>query len=253
MKNNGLERSTPSTPDGTSGTDERTTAGHLALEIMHEIRNPLETLGHLTYLAHEEADDPEQVRRYMKMAEEQIRAMSRIANQTLSFAKLSQKAKPVDLVTLAEAALRIHQRTIEAKRIHLVRKLPEDLTAEVQEARILQVVSNLIANAIQAMPEEGRLGIRLKKRGGYIELLVADNGHGIDPATRDKLFEPFFSTKGESGNGLGLSLTKRIVEDHSGRLSVRSSIRPGRSGSVFKVVLPAAGKSAIAEDRQTNK
>jgi signal transduction histidine kinase len=218
--------------------DQRATAGQLALEIMHEIRNPLETLGHLTYLACQEADNPEQVRSYMRQAEEQLRNLSRIASQTLSFARLSQDNKPIDLVTLAESALRIHKQTIEAKRIHLVRKLPKDLVASIQGSRILQVLSNFIANALEALPEEGQLTVRVKKCSGCVELLVADNGYGIEHDTMEKLFQPFFTTKENGGNGLGLSLVKRIVEEHEGKLFVRSSVRPGRTGSVFKIRLP---------------
>ena len=218
--------------------DQRAIAGQLALEIMHEVRNPLETLGHLCYLAAQEADNPTQVRSYMDMAEEQLRTLSRIASQTLSFAKLSQESQAIDLVELAEAALRIHQRTIEAKRIHLIRKLPGDLQASVQASRILQVLSNLIANALESMPEEGQLTVSVKKCSGCVELLIADNGSGISPEALERLFEPFFTTKQNEGNGLGLSLSKRIVEDHGGRMAVRSSVRPGRNGSVFKIRLP---------------
>ena len=222
-------------------TDQRATAGQLALEIMHEIRNPLETLGHLSYLAFHEADNPDQVRTYMRMAEEQIRNLSRIATQTLSFAKLSQERIPIDLATLAESALRIHQRTIELKRIHLVRKLPKDLVASIQGPRILQVLSNFIANALEAMPEEGRLTVRVRQCSGCVELLVADDGCGITPETMEKLFEPFFTTKEQAGNGLGLSLSRRIIEEHEGKLFVRSSVRSGHSGSLFKIRLPTSG------------
>lgn len=223
---------------GAEAEDQRVTAGLLALEIMHEIRNPLETLGHLSYLTYQEAENPEQVRSYMRMAEDQLRHLSRIASQTLSFAKLSQEHKPIDLVTLAESALRIHQQTIEAKRIHVVRKLPKDLVANLQGSRILQVLSNLIANALEAMPEKGQITVCVKKCSGCVELTVADNGYGIHPDTREKLFQPFFTTKESGGNGLGLSLSKRIVEEHHGKLFVRSSVRPGRTGSVFKMRLP---------------
>ena len=218
--------------------DQRATAGQLALEIMHEIRNPLETLSHLCYLANQEADHPAQVRTYMAMAEEQLRTLGQIASQTLSFARLSQESVPVDLLQLAEAALRIHQRKIDAKRIHLVRKQTRDLQVTVQASRILQLLSNLIANAIEAMPDGGKLTLCLKKTSTHVEVTVGDNGSGIPPETLDKLFQPFFSTKEQDGNGLGLSLCKRIVEDHRGKMAVRSSVQPHRHGSVFKVRLP---------------
>lgn len=229
---------------GREEADQRTTAGRLALEVMHEIRNPLETLGHLCYLAEQEAENASEVRNYMRLAEEQLRTLSRIASQTLSFAKLSQDRKPIDLVELAEAALRIHQRTIESKRIHLVRKLPADLTATLQGSRILQVLTNLVANALEAMPEEGQLTLCVKRCSGCVKILVADNGMGISQEAMQKLFEPFFTTKDGDGNGLGLSLSKRIVEDHGGKMTVRSSVRPGRNGSVFRVWLPSESPAA---------
>ena len=231
-------KATRQSSDSWESKDQQAIAGQLALEIMHEIRNPLETLGNVTYLASLEADNPDQVRSYMRMSEEQLRNLGLIAGQTLSFAKLSREHEPIDLVTLTESALRIHQPSIEAKRIHLVRKLPKDLVASIQGSRILQVLSNLIANALDAMPEEGQLTISVKRCSGCAELLVADNGYGIHPDSMEKLFQPFFTTKGNGGNGLGLSLSKRIVDEHEGKLFVRSSVRPGRTGSIFKIRLP---------------
>ncbi len=221
-------------------TEQRVSAGHLALEIMHEIRNPLEVIGHLSYLADQEAESPEQVRTYMRLIEEQIRTLSRITNRTLSYAKLPESRGLVDLVALTESALRIHQRAMEDKHIHLVRKSSGLAVAKVDGPRMLQVLSNLIANALDAMPAKGQLTIRAKKRNGHVELLVADSGHGMQPDVLERLFQPFFTTKEKGGNGLGLSLTKRIVEDHGGKLLVRSTVRPGRSGSIFKIRLPCA-------------
>lgn len=218
--------------------DQRVTAGQFALEVMHELRNPLETLANLNYLILHAADDPDQVRNYARSSEEQLRTLSRIAYQSLGFARLSESPKPVDLVDLAEAALRIHQRTVEAKRIHLIKRLPSDLIEEVQQGQLLQVFSNLIGNALDALPPEGKLAVRLRRNRERIEIIVADNGPGIPTAHVEKLFQPFFTTKGADGNGLGLSLSKRIVDDHGGRIGFRTSCRPDRSGTVFKVSLP---------------
>ena len=223
--------------------DQRVTAGQFALEIMHELRNPLETLTNLNYLIFHSADDAEQVRNYARLGEEQLQTLSRIARQSLGFARLSEAPKAVNLVDLAEAALRIHQRTVEAKRIHLAKRLPSDLVAEVQQGKLLQVLSNLIGNALDALPEEGHLAIRLRKNRDAIDIVVGDNGSGIPAPHVDKLFEPFFTTKGAEGNGLGLSLSKRIVDDHGGKIAFRTSCRPNRSGTVFRVRLPLAETS----------
>ena len=220
--------------------EERATAGRLALEVMHEIRNPLEALGHLTYLACEEAHDSGKVRQYMTLAEEQLATLHQISGQTLGFARTSAKPRACELCKLAEAALRIHRRTIESKKIHLIKNLPADLVAEVFPGEILQVLSNLIVNALDAMDNEGQLSLRIRRRGGSIQIAIVDNGHGIAAEHGQRIFEPFYTTKGDKGTGLGLSLSKNIVERHKGKLSMRSSVRSGCAGTLFRISLPAA-------------
>ena len=220
-------------------TEERNTAGRLALEVMHEIRNPLEALGHLTYLTLEEAHDPDKVIQYMKMAEEQMSTLNHIVSHTLGCARTTCDPTPSDLSALAESALRIHQKAISAKKIHLVKDFPEGLTARVHMGEILQVVSNLIVNALDAMPSDGSLSVRLRRRKDNVYILVADNGQGIPAEHTRHIFEPFYTTKEENGTGLGLALSRDIVNRHGGRIGVRSSVRPGKSGTTFRVSLPA--------------
>ncbi len=205
---------------------------------MHEVKNPLEALGHLTYLALQEADDPAQVRKYLLQAEEQMDNLSHIAKQTLGFSQKMEKPRPVDLVAVAEAAIRIHQRTIEEKRVHLVKDLPDGVIAKIFTGEMLQVVSNLIVNALDALPAEGILRLRIRKRNNEVDFVIADNGHGIASEHQGALFQPFFTTKTDKGTGLGLSLSKRIIERHDGRIRVWSSVRPGKSGTAFKITLP---------------
>lgn len=219
--------------------NQRVAAGQLALEMIHEIRNPLEALGHLTYLTLEEPRDAEQVIRYMQMAEEQIATMTRIVSQTLGFARTTASLRPCDMADLAEAALRIHQRTIDSKKIHLVKDYASGHVAQIRMGEILQVVSNLIANALDALPGEGKVTLRLRRRGDRLDLVVADNGHGIAADHAERIFEPFFTTKKEHGTGLGLALSKRILDQHGGQIRMRSSVCPQSSGTTFVVSLPA--------------
>jgi signal transduction histidine kinase len=227
-----------STIEALRKSDERCAAGQLALEVMHELKNPLEALGHLTFLALGAADDPEKVRSYMRLAGEQMGIVRQIANNPLEFARPSQTSKPTEMVLLAESALRIHQRAIEAKRIHLVKDLPRGIVAEVHGGEMLQVVSNLIVNALDALHEGGVLCLRLSKRAGKVYLTIADNGSGIPPEHSKAVFQPYFTTKKEKGTGLGLALSKKIVDRHRGTIRMRSSVRPGRSGTAFKISLP---------------
>ena len=190
------------------------------------------------YLAYEDADDPEAVRRYLRMAEEQMATLNQIASQTLGFARASVGLKSTNIVALAEAAFRIHQTTIDTRKIYLVKQLPKELAAEVHVGEILQVLSNLLANALDALADGGSLSFRLSKRNREIHFVIADNGSGIPPLHLNQIFEPFFTTKEDQGTGLGLALSKRLIERPHGRIRVRSTMRPGRTGSAFRVSLP---------------
>jgi signal transduction histidine kinase len=218
-------------------TEERALAGQFALEVMHEIRNPLEAVGYLIHLANEE-DEPAAVREHLRQAKEQMATVHQIAAQTLGFARMLPTPQEVDLIQLAEAALRIHHRRIREQNIHLVRDFSEKPFAEIYTGEILQVVSNLLANALDALPEGGTISLRLRKRGSQVRLLVADNGHGMAPEHVARLFEPFFTTKENRGTGLGLALSKKIIERHSGTISARSSALPRRNGTTFRITLP---------------
>jgi signal transduction histidine kinase len=206
---------------------------------MHEIRNPLEALGNLTFLTQEEAYDPDKVIQYMQMAKEQMATLTRIVSHTLGCARTSCMPTSSDLSELAESALRIHQKAISTKRIHLVKDFPDGLTARIHMGEILQVVSNLIVNALDALPPDGTLSVRLRRRKDNIFIVVSDNGQGIPAEHTRTIFEPFFTTKEENGTGLGLALSQDIVHRHGGRIGVRSSVRPGKSGTTFRVSIPA--------------
>jgi signal transduction histidine kinase len=226
--------------DALQNSELRATAGQLALEVMHEIKNPLEALGYLIYLALEDAEEPEKVRTNLGLAREQLLTLSHIATGTLAWAARSNAPpRPVDLGAVAEAALRIHRRTIEAKRLHLVKDLPGPVIASAYTGEMLQVLSNLLVNALDATPASGTVCLRIRKGGGNVRIVIADNGHGIPKENLDQVFEPFFTTKEERGTGLGLALSKKIIERHHGTIRLRSSIRPGRSGTTFQISIPA--------------
>jgi signal transduction histidine kinase len=219
--------------------EERATAGQLALEVIHEIRNPLQALGYLVFLTQQSAGDPDKVSGYMQAAEEQMATLNQIATGTLRLAKDSPSPQPVSVSVLTEAAIRIHQRTIDSKRARLVKDIREEIVVEAYTREILQVISNLIVNALDAIPETGTVHLRVRKSGGRVCILVADNGHGIPKENTPLLFQPFFSTKEGRGTGLGLCVSKRIIDHHNGTICVRSSVRPGRSGTAFRISLPA--------------
>jgi signal transduction histidine kinase len=117
-------------------------------------------------------------------------------------------------------------------------EVPEEFTVEVRAGEILQVISNLIANALDALPKAGTLRLRVRRDSSEIHIVVADNGHGIPSEYSRDVFEPFFTTKPEGGTGLGLHISKRIIEGHKGRIRMRSSVRQGKTGTIFRISLP---------------
>jgi signal transduction histidine kinase len=221
-------------------------AGRFAGAIVHEVNNPLEALANLVYLTKQEANRPDNVRKNMQVAEAQLNRLAEITRKTLSFYREQSEAKEFDLVEIAESALRIHSHRFAAGSIELRKELPEQLMVKAMGGELLQVFSNFILNALDALPEKDAvlcLRMRGDKERAYIT--IADNGHGIHPSIRKRLFEPYVSNK-SSGTGVGLWLSKRILEKHKGSVRFRSSHEAGKSGTTFRVWLPIGIESKTA-------
>ncbi len=219
-------------------SEGRAVAGQFSAAIMHEINNPLETISNLAYLAQGEAEDPAKVREYLSLLQDEVANVVRIARQTLNLYKPSDVRLPVDLLEVAESALRVHAPRIAAKNVNLVKDFPDEAKVDVHPGEMLQVFSNLLGNALDALPDNGTLRLRFRKRGDQVHATIADDGSGIPHEIFSKVFDPFFTTKKENGTGLGLPISKSIVEGHKGRMRVRTSTRPGRSGTAFRISLP---------------
>ncbi len=219
-------------------------AGQFAAAVMHEINNPLEAASNLAYLIRAEAENPAKVRAYTGLLEEQLSHVLRIAQQTLSFYRASNGQKPIDLVGVAEAALRVHEHKLGAKELRLIKSFPKVATVKAHPGELLQVVSNLVANALDALETNGVLSIRIRKCATDVHMTIADNGHGIPEAALPRLFEPFFSTKQGYGTGIGLALSKSIIERHRGNIRLRTCVRPGRRGTAFRISLPLHTESS---------
>ncbi len=219
-------------------------AGRLASCIAHEINNPLEAITNLLYLAQNAAVSPE-AQKYLEDAEVELRRVSAIANQTLRFYRQTTKPEPMTARRLIDDTLPLYKGKLLNWHIRVDRRERANLEVTCLDGEIRQVLSNLIANAIDAMnPSGGRLLIRSREatdwrtgRRGVI-LTVADTGLGMSAATKSRIFEPFFTTKEGRGTGLGLWISREIVDRHRGILSVRSSQKLGASGTVFTILLP---------------
>ena len=213
-------------------------AGRYAGAVMHEVNNPLEALNNLVYLTQRESHHAEQVRKNMHDAEAQLERLGEITRKTLSYYREQSEAKDVDLVEIAESALRIHAHRFSANSVVVRRHFPQPVVTKVFAGEILQVFSNLILNALDALPETNAiLWMRVRMLGQRGHIIIADNGRGIHPSMHNTLFEPYVTTK-SSGTGIGLWLSKRIIDKHRGTIRFRSSQAPGRSGTIFRLSLP---------------
>jgi signal transduction histidine kinase len=216
-------------------------AGRLAASVMHEINNPSQAIADLVYLIGKDADHPERVRAHAVQIEEQLVRIQYIARQTLSFFRDAPRSQTKDLVALVETALRYQSVLLEEKRIRVRKELPDVLVASVYPGDFVQLVSNLVRNAGEALSAGGTLCVRLRASSANARLTVADNGRGIPLPIQARLFEAFQSDKAEAGNGLGLWICKTIVDKHRGSIRWRSCTEGKTQGTTFSFWLPLAG------------
>ena len=227
--------------------------GRLASSISHEINNPLEAITNLLYLIAQSDDLPQDLKVYVHMAQSELSRVSQIATQTLRFHRQTAKPTWVTPGELIDAVLNLYHGRLSNSGIRVQAAYSTDMRVLCFENDIRQVLNNLIANAIDAMRNGGRLVVRAHNavqhstgRSG-VRLTIADTGQGMSELVRARLFEPFYTTKGLNGTGLGLWISESIVQRHKGRITVRSTQDPEHHGTVFSLFLPAEDASSPAE------
>ena len=216
--------------------------GRMAASIAHEINNPLEAMTNLAYLLATDKRLHDEARNYANtLLDEMVRA-SHITKQTLSFYRAATKPENVDICELLDSVIYLNRVRLDRHAIHVKRDYgkTEDVFGFTSELR--QVFSNLLINAIEAVPKGGDICVRVESEpdtdGKRVRVEIIDNGHGIPDAIIGKLFQPFFTTKTAGGNGLGLWVSRGLVQKHGGTIKAKSLNDAGKSGAVFTVVLP---------------
>jgi two-component system, chemotaxis family, CheB/CheR fusion protein len=219
-------------------------ASRLAATIAHEINNPLEAITNLLYLASNGGDAAE-AKSYAAQALEEVGRVSHITQQTLKFYRQSTAPSSVHVSEILDSLLVLYHGKLLANNVSVHRQYREGPPILCLAGDLRQIFANIIANAVDAMKSGGSLTMRVspsfdwrdQERPG-IRTTIADSGTGMDTETLLKLYEPFFTTKNETGTGLGMWVSAQLVERLQGDLRVSSTTRPGRSGTVFSLFLP---------------
>lgn len=220
--------------------------GRMAATIAHEVNNPLEAILNLAYLLQHQSSLDAEAKGYVKILLDEVQRVSEITKQTLSFYRDTSAMQEVDLVELMEAVLKLHRSRFLRKSIRVLTRYREPVRMMARPGDLRQVFINLVLNAVDALPNDGTLLVRLCSRFGKdVCITIADNGSGIPLDIRSRVFEPFFTTKEGTGTGLGLWVCQNIVQKYGGQLRVWSRCgAPGKSGTTFRAQLSSAYASA---------
>jgi PAS domain S-box-containing protein len=227
-------------------TERLAAAGRLSATIAHEINNPLQAAASVVYLCRTMDGVPQTVVSQLSLAERELQRVAHIAQQTLGFYKESRATEPVDMAALVESVLVLYSNKLKSKDIRIERHFADGPRIEAASGELKQVISNLVANAADAVSDQGTIAITLgcMEHAGrsMFHILIEDDGQGVPAEHKPHLFEPFFTTKRDVGTGLGLWLTREIVERHGGKIDAVD--RPhGESGAAFSILLPISSKS----------
>ena len=213
--------------------------GQLTAGVTHELSNPLGIILGYAQIALQDIGPDHPLADTLQTIERQALRCKRIISDLLSFARQSEpKAELADVRTIVEEALNVIGHQLTQGRIEVVREFAPGVPAVwVDVGQIQPVFFNIIQNAIHAMPQGGRLTIRIEERAGRVAIAFTDTGIGIPPENLNRIFDPFFTTKEQGkGTGLGLSVSDGIVTRHGGKIEVESQVG---AGATFTVLLPA--------------
>src|SRR5580658_6428696 len=226
-------------------SEKLATAGRLAASIAHEINNPLEAVINLLYLARHDSTNAVE---YLTQAEQEVGRVAQLAQQTLGFVRDASAPGSMDPAASMDEILQLYSRKLDARHIRVIRRYRSRRQVSGYSGELRQLLANLLVNAVDAMAEGGSLQVRVAAGRDWstgrdgVHITVADNGSGIPGDKLRQIFEPFYTTKKDTGTGLGLWVSRGIVEKHGGSIRVRSRAH-GRgtartTGTVFLIFLP---------------
>ncbi len=227
--------------------EQLTGIGQMAASVAHEIRNPLLAVGGFARRLHEEMDVDDPRREFTGIILEEVTRLEQILREQLTLERhLVPALSPVDINQILRDVRKLLSHGILSSQVRLVGELADGLPITLGDANQLkQAFLNIISNAIQSMPDGGTITVSTVQRGQSIVVRIEDTGPGIPGDIMSKLFVPFFTTR-KTGSGLGLAVTKRVIDNHGGDIEVMSEIG---KGTIFDVSIPIVRAAKEVEDR----
>jgi PAS domain S-box-containing protein len=223
-------------------------AGRMASTIAHEVNNPLEAVTNLLYLLRPLVTDTAGIE-YLATAESEIARVSHIAKQTLGFYREHAAAAATSLSELVQHAIAIYKPRCAINGIAIETSFTSTSAVVVRRGEMMQVVSNLIANSMYAMPAGGTLFVSVQDvagESGDIAVTVRDTGVGIAPVDIPRVFEAFYTTRSTIGTGIGLFVAKQFIDGHGGRIELESDQSAHSHGTTVRIYLPRATSYDVA-------
>jgi len=237
-------------------TEKLAVAGRLAATIAHEINNPLESVTNLLYLVRATNKDA-LIESYLATAEEELARVAHVVTYSLRFHRQSTRPT-LELVSgILDSAAVIYKTRLMLNRVNVVRDYADVSSVYCYSSDLQQMFSNLIGNAFDAIPEGGTIYLRTRESHQFmtgqrgIRISIADTGYGMDAKTIELIAEPFYTTKGMNGCGLGLWISRDIIKKHQGTLAVRSRQTGGFRGTLFSIFLPFEAIPKLAQRSQS--
>jgi PAS domain S-box-containing protein len=217
--------------------------GRMAATIAHEINNPLDSVMNLVFLART-SSSINKARDYLQTAEKELERVAHIVRQTLGYYRETVAPVTIDIRELIEDVLAVYQRKLNANKIAVDCWFDHHRPITANKGELVQVLSNVIANSIDAMSDGGVLQVKVEETSHSneqgVRIVVRDNGAGIREEHLARIFEPFFTTKGHLGTGIGLWVAKQLVEKRRGQISITSGTDTGNSGTTLAIFIPFA-------------
>lgn len=219
--------------------------GRLSASLAHEINNPLASLTDILFILNTQEGLTEDSKTLLQSAKKEVDRLANIARETLAPHRSGERVT-INASELMDASLESFHRQIEEAHVQVERRYDTNAKVDATPGELRQVFTNLISNAIDAMPHGGSLSLEVFAEGQDVKLIFSDTGTGIKPEKFEEIFEPFVTTKGEKGLGIGLWISHNIVEKLGGTIHVRSATEVDGHGTHFTICLPAAQPARLA-------